>query len=254
MKVITRISWDWDGNVVEEDSYEYFGPVSEAKGSGTQKQDNQLALQNSLQQNQLNQQNQYLGKVSDSLSPYLTGAGQGFTPAQLAAMNSQAIDQNSSQYNAAGNQVRQALLARGDYGNGPLSGTGVAGISGLLSGKAGDLANALRTNTLNDAQQNLTNRFNAASVLSGNANTLAGNVGTFGSGANSALGALTQKQIADAQNSFMANLSRGLGSGIGQAAGGFATAGLGGGLGSALSKVGKLGWGGYTNPDGSHNG
>lgn len=245
MKVTTKISWDWDGNVVEENSYDYFGPIAECKGdSGTNTQQQQLNLQNTLQQQQLAQQNQYLSQVSGALAPYLSGKGQGFTPAQLAAMNSQAIDTNATQYNGAGNQVRQALLARGENGQTPLSGTGVAGISGLLSAKAGDLANALRTNTLNDAQQNLSNRFNAASVLSGNANTLAGNVGTFGSGASSALGALTQKQISDQQNSFLATLARGFGGGLGAGLGGGVSSGLTGGIGTALSGLGKgnFGW------------
>lgn len=244
MKIYRKLTFDWDGNVVEEDSYDYFGPVAEAKGSGTSSQSDQLKLQNQLQQQQLAQQNQYLGQVNSAVSPYLTSQGQGFTPAQLAAMNSQAIDQNASQYNSAGQQLRQALLARGESGQTPLSGTGVAGISGLLSGKASDLANALRTNTLNDAQQNLTNRFNAASVLSGNAGTLAGNVGVFGSGANSSLSALTQKQIADMQNSFGARFASGLGAGLGSGISGLATAGLGGGIGTALSSLGKLGKGG----------
>jgi hypothetical protein len=35
MKIITRGVLDWDGNVLEEDSYEYGGPVSEAKSSGS---------------------------------------------------------------------------------------------------------------------------------------------------------------------------------------------------------------------------
>lgn len=242
MRIHTRTTWDIEtGQILEDESYDYSGPVDECKGgSGTTAQSDQLKLQNQLQQQQLAQQNQYLGQVSSAVSPYLTAQGQGFTPAQLAAMNSQAIDTNATQYNSAGNQLRQALLARGESGATPLSGTGVAGISGLLSGKASDLANALRTNTLNDAQQNIANRFNAASVLSGNANTLAGNVGTFGSGASSSLGALTQKQIQDQQNSFLANLSRGLGAGLGGGLAGLGTAGFGGGLGTALSSLGKL--------------
>lgn len=250
MKVYNRISWDAEGNVVEEDSYEYSGEVAECKGD-TKQQTQQLDLQNSLQQQQLNQQNATLDSVKNSLAPYLGGT-QGFSPALLSALNSQALDQNASQYNSAGNQVRQALLARGETGQTGLSGTGVAGIAGLLSGKASDAANALRTNQIASAQQALTNQFNANSILSGNANTLAGNVGTFGGGASSALSNLTQKQIADQQNSFLANLSRGLGAGLGGGIASLGTAGLGGGLGSVLTNLGKkagtsantYGWGG----------
>jgi hypothetical protein len=35
MKIITRAVLDWDGNVLEEDSYEYSGPIAECKSSGS---------------------------------------------------------------------------------------------------------------------------------------------------------------------------------------------------------------------------
>jgi hypothetical protein len=243
MRIHTRTSWDIEtGTLLADEWYEYDGPVAEAKGD-TKKQDAQLQLQNQQQQQQLQKQNDQLSQIQGNLAPYLTG-NRGFSPEQLSLMNSQALDQNAAQYNQAGNQVRQALLARGESGQTPLSGTGVSGIAGLLSGKASDAANALRTNQLASAQQALTNQFNANSILSGNAQTLAGNVGTFGSGASGALNALTQKQIADQQNSFMSNLSRGLGAGLGAGLGGGVGAGVSGGLGTALSTLGKgnFGW------------
>ena len=51
------------------------------------------------------------------------------------------------------------------------------------------------------------------------------------------LNSLTQKQIADQQNSVLSNLTKGLGAGLG----GLASIGLGGGLGTALSALGGLG-------------
>lgn len=154
----------------------------------------------------------------------------------MAALNSSALDQNAQQYNAAGNQLRQQLQARGENGGSPLSGTGVSGIAGLLSGKASDLANSLRTNVLNNAQQGLTNQFNANSILSGNAQTLAGNVGTYGAGATGALNNLTTAQINSPLNKGFGALATGLGSGL--------ATGLTGGLGTALSKAGSgnYGW------------
>jgi hypothetical protein len=35
MKVITRAVLDWDGNILEEDSYEYSGPIAQCKDSGS---------------------------------------------------------------------------------------------------------------------------------------------------------------------------------------------------------------------------
>jgi hypothetical protein len=234
VKITTRAVWDIEtGALLEEDSYEYYGPIELAKGDSTQK--GQLNLQNTLQQQQLDKQNALTGQIQSSLAPYLTG-NQGFTPQQLAAMNSMAIDTNASQYNSAGNQLRQQLAARGENGQTPLSGTGVAGIAGLLSGKASDLSNALRTNTLNNAQQALANQFNANSILSGTAQTYAGNVGTFGSGASNALNNVTQAQANSGLNKFLGGLGSGLGSGL--------SAGATGGLGSVLSGIGSgnFGW------------
>ena len=34
MIVTTRVVWDWDGNVLARESYEYDGPVELAKGGG----------------------------------------------------------------------------------------------------------------------------------------------------------------------------------------------------------------------------
>ena len=33
MKIYNKIVWDKEGNVIEEDSYEYEGPIVELKGS-----------------------------------------------------------------------------------------------------------------------------------------------------------------------------------------------------------------------------
>lgn len=195
-------------------------------GSNTSKQSEQLSQQNAAQAAQQQKQNATLDQVNSSLSPYLSG-NKGFTDAQMAALNSSALDQNAQQYNAAGNQLRQQLQARGENGGSPLSGTGVSGIAGLLSGKASDLANSLRTNVLNNAQQGLTNQFNANSILSGNAQTLAGNVGTYGSGASNALSNYTQAQAASPLNQFLGGLGKGLGTA--------GAIGISGGLGSALS-------------------
>lgn len=182
----------------------------------TSSQKSQLNSQNQLQQQSQNSENQLLQQNNTALSGYLTG-NQGFTDAQKAALNSQALDQNALRYNQATQQTNQQLAARGEgQGNTPGSGVAATGYGNLQASKAGDLADSLRTVTLNDAQQGLTNKFNAASILSGNAQTYAGNVGTYGSGASNALSNLTQAQ----SNSF--------GSKFGQA--------LGGGLGSAVSK------------------
>lgn len=205
----------------------------------TTDQKSQLDSQNQLQQQQLNSQNSIINQNKSALSPYLTG-NQGFTPQQMSALNSQALDQNALRFNQATQGANQQLAARGEgLGNTPGSGVQATGYGNLQAAKAGDLADSLRTVTLNNAQQGIANQFNAASVLSGNAQTLGQNVGTFGQGANGALNALTSAQA----NTWQSQFGKALGQGLGGAAAAF-----GGGFGaSGAGQLGQsLGWGGSS--------
>lgn len=193
-----------------------------SQSQGTQAK--QLSTQNDLQQQQQASQNQLLQQNNAALSPYLTG-NQGFTPQQMAALNSQALDQNAQKYDQATQETNANLAARGEgIGATPGSGVQATGYGNLQAAKAGDLSDALRTVTLNNAQQGLANKFNAASVLSGNAQTYAGNVGTYGSGGSNALNALTGAQA----NGFQAQFGKAVGSGLGSAASDAASGYLGG--------------------------
>ena len=212
-----------------------------SQSTGDQK--GQLQTQNQLQQQQQNSQNQLLTQNNTALSPYLTG-NQGFTPQQMAALNSQALDQNALRFNQGTQQANAQLAARGEgLGNTPGSGVAATGYGNLQAAKAGDLADALRTVTLNNAQQGLANKFNAASVLSGNAQTYGQNVGTYGSGANNALNALTSAQantLAVATRQRIRAGSRICGGWIYRR--GIRNAGVGS-LGTAVSKIGSGNWG-----------
>lgn len=206
-------------------------------GQSDKTQKAQLDTQNQLAQQQLNATNSDLSQVNSSVAPYLTG-NVGFTPQQLAAMNSSVLDQNAAKFNAAGQQVNAQAAARGENGMTPISGVGQNGYGNLAAAKASDLSTGLNTVVQNNAQQALANQMNAASILSGNAQTLAGTTGTFNSGASSALNNVTQAQ----SNSFLSNLGKGLGAGIG--AGG--SAAFTGGFGSAASALSGLGKSGTT--------
>lgn len=208
----------------------------------TSAQQGQLNTQNQMQQQQQASQNQLLQQNNTALSPYLTG-NQGFTPQQMSALNSQALDQNALQFNGATQQANSELAARGEgLGNTPGSGVAATGYGNLQAAKAGDLADSLRTVTLDNAQQGLANKFNAASVLSGNAQTYAGNVGTYGSGASSALGNLTTAQGNTWQSQFGKALGQVAGGAAGAFAGGAGSAAFGN-LGTAVSKLGSGNWG-----------
>lgn len=203
-------------------------------GANTSKQDNQLQLQNQLAQQQLAHTNATLDQVNGAVSPALTG-NSGFSPAMLAALNSQALDQNAQRYGQAAVQTNNTLAARGESGMAPLSGVAASGYGNLQASKASDLADSLRTVTLNNAQQANTNKYNAAAILSGGAQTQAGTFGTANAGASSALGNLTTAQ----QGGFFNNFTKAIGQGLGSAAGDAIT----GGTGTALSKIGSGQWG-----------
>src|ERR1017187_3377667 len=210
--------------------------MGDSMSQSTSDQKSQLDSQNALQQQQQASQDALLKQNNTALSPYLTG-NQGFTPEQMAALNSQALDQNALRYNQATQQTNQQLAARGEgLGNTPGSGVAATGYGNLQAAKAGDLADALRTVTLNNAQQGLANKFNAASVLSGNAQTYAGNVGTYGGGASNALNALTGAQA----NGFQAQFGKALGAGLGAGTAGLATTAAGGFAGGALGGTGAM--------------
>lgn len=200
-------------------------------GGGTGTSKDQLNEQNALQQKSFDAQMSTLNDLKGHLSGYLSGT-QGFNPQQMSYMTTQALNQNSQKYNQAGNQVRSALGARGLSGSQTPGGGATAGtLAGLYGAKASDASNAVNTLNLQNSQQALNNQFNAASILSGNAQTMGQNNAVFGSGASNALGNYVQAS----NQGFMNSFARGLGSGLG----GVATGGLAGGLGSALSGMGS---------------
>ena len=232
MRITTRLVLDINGTVLEHESYEWDGDVALCKGGDVANQQRQQEL--NMQQQAFNLQQQQLNFLNTQLSPYLTG-NVGFTPEQLASMQSQFLNNNALQFNQAGQSVRQSLAARGGgQGDMPVSGDYVRGLSGLMGAAASSQAQGLLGLNTANAQQALANKFNAASVLSGNAATLSSPIASTGQAASSALQSYIQ-----AQNSgFLGSLARGLGSALG---GGLGAAGIGG-LGAGLSGFGiKLG-------------
>lgn len=235
MRIHTKVVIDMaSGAVLEEQGYEYDGPLDLAKGAGQAQ--SQLNEQNQMQQQSFSDQMSTLNSLKSSLSGYLSG-NQGFTPQQMSTMTSQALNQNSEKYNQAGTQVRASLAARGMSGSQtPGGGTTAGTLAGLYGAKASDESNSINTINLQNSQQALNNQFNAASILSGNAQTMGMNTSTFGQGANNALG----QYVNASNNGFLDSFAKGLGGGLSGAASGALT----GGLGTALSTVGSgnYGW------------
>lgn len=197
--------------------------VSGGKGASTANSQRQQELQ--MQQEAFNTQQQQLATLNNAFSKYLSG-NQGFNPQALAAMRSQFLNNNSSTFNQAGQQVRSALAARGEgLGSNPVGGSYAGNLGNLLSAQASSQSQGLLGLNIQNQQQALSNMFNAGNILSGNAATLTGTQGVSGAGASSALNAYVNAANQGFGNAFTSGLGGTLGKGLG--------IGITGGLGAA---------------------
>lgn len=188
--------------------------VSGGKGEGTSKA--QLDSQNKLQQQAFDLMTANQKKVSDSVSQYLSG-NVGFDPQQLALLKSQFLNSNASSYQQAGKNTRTALLRSGSLNSStPAGGDAVRGISGLEGAMASNASSGLANIDLQNLQQGLNNRFNAASLINGQAAQLTSPISSFGSGASNAL-----NQYVSASNSgFGSVLAKSFAGSLGNTLGG----------------------------------
>lgn len=203
-------------------------------GGGTGTSKDQLNLQNKLQQQQLDQQKAIRDQIMGSVGKYLSGSGEGFDPAQLAAMTSQFLNQNTANFGQARQQVLAGLNARGGGGGAiPAGGDLVRSLSALEGAQASSQSQGTLGLGIENLQQALTNRFNAAQVASGQGAQLGQNVGVFGSGASNALNQYVQAS----QSGFMNQLGKNLGASLGQGIGAVATGGIGASLGGISNMI-----------------
>lgn len=188
--------------------------VSGGKGA-TSKADQQRQDELSMQKQAFATQQQQLGMLNKSFSGYLNGKT-GFDPKMLASMRSQFLNSNNSTFSQAGQQVKEALGARGEgSGSNPVGGSYGGNIAQLLSAKAGSQSQGLLGIDVNNAQQALQNQFNAGNILSGNAATLTGTQGVAGAGASSALNSYITASNTGFSGSFQNALGGALGKSIG---------------------------------------
>lgn len=212
-------------------------------GGGTGTSKDQLKLQNQLVQQQLAKQDAIHNQIMGSIGKYLSGSGEGFDPAQLAAMTSAFLNNTAGQYQGARSNVVAGLASRGiGTGSAPGGGDIARGLEGLEGAAADTRSQGLLGINIQNLQQALNNRFNAASVASGQGAQIGSNLGIFQGGANNAL-----DQYVQASNQGFGNaLTSSLGGALGKGLGGLATLGIGSSLGG-LSKYlgGGNPFGGY---------
>jgi hypothetical protein len=199
---------------VEEYLADWPEGISGGKGDGTAK--DQLAQQNKLQQQAFDLMQQRQNQVSGAVSQYLSG-NVGFDPRQLALLKSQFLNSNAQSYNQAGRNVRSALLRSGSLDSStPAGGDATRGIASLEGAMASNASSGLANIDLQNLQQALNNRFNAASLINGQAAQLTSPISTFGSGASNAL----NQYVYAANQGFGNQFSSGLGKALGNTLGG----------------------------------
>lgn len=187
MRIHTKTVWDMATmEIIEDECFDWCGPVAHCKGEGVAKA--QLDAQNKAQADAAAQQKQIRDSVMASISKYMTGSGEGFDPEQLALMTSQFLNQNSADFNSAGSQVLSQLRARGvGGGDAPGGGDTVRGLETLDAARATSKSQGVLGINIENLKQALINRFNAASVASGQSAQLGTDIGIYGQGANNSL-------------------------------------------------------------------
>jgi hypothetical protein len=176
---------------LERQSFDYDGPVEQAKGGESRaaaaSAEQQRQMENQRASEQLALQRQQLALINRSNEPFLSAEGMGLDPASLAALRSQAIESVPAQFEDARQQLVTELQRRGAGGGAlPISGDYLRRLSQLLVGREGLKAGLLRDVTIQDAMTKLQNRFAAGNLALGVGSQY--NPATFVQGASSALG------------------------------------------------------------------
>lgn len=160
----------------------------------------QIGFQNTYLSQQQDQFKQYMdllhqsyagqqklqGQVTSAMSPYLTG-DIGYTDAQMKALNTQGMSQIASGYSDAESNLRAALLAHGEGGDQPYSGTAVTNLAELQSALANQTSGMRNSNLLSSYNQALQNKFAAANAIMSVSGQLGQDLGIGAQGSQSAL-------------------------------------------------------------------
>lgn len=188
MKITTKISWAWDGEILEHEFFEYAGPV--ALGCGAPAGQQQLATEQAnyyqtLTQNAQSEFSQSSNLAADFLKEFnpILQAG----PNQLGWNTQEAADVNSNIVTTEGQATRNAQQAAGTQVNGlgngneyTPQGASTAIKNSINVAGAQATAQSQQNAQLADYQQGFQNFETAASALSGTPNLYATSTGAAG--------------------------------------------------------------------------
>ena len=213
MRVTTKISWDWDGNILEHDSYDYKGPV--ALGCGAPSGQTQLASEQGAFYQQLTANaSAEFGVASNLVAEF----NKEFSPIFAAGPNqkgwnaeeSNAI--NSNIVTTEGQATKNALQASMSSTNGLGGGNEYTPMGAVQEGKAAinvagsqATAQSQQNALLQNYQQGFQNFEQASSALAGTPQMYSGS--TSAAGAATGAGSATDTTYSNIASESMAPLS-----------------------------------------------
>jgi len=224
MKVYRSLTVDIEtGEVLREDSFLYEGPVALCKGGPSQQemniQNQQMTLENQIAQQQLGMQQAQIGMVDPVLQQIIAAGG--LPPSVVAALQTQATQGLSKEYENAYGQVNNALVERGLTGGQNAGGGGIAQNFGALGASLAQAQSQALSNVqlqkYAGLQQAMQTALGIGSMYGQNFGSA--NSASIGAGSNATSAANAASQ---AQTGFWGALAGGLGAlggGIAQGAG-----------------------------------
>jgi hypothetical protein len=175
MIVTTKIVYDFDGNVLEHDWYDYIGPVAFCKGDSVAKaqESSQAAFNTQLQSTfatQFSAQQKVLTYLQGKLQPMIDKPT-GYDAATLTAMRTSSTDQTSAAYQNA-QKTLQNRATQMNGGSDLPSGTQDQLQAALLQSEASDKASGQNAITVQNANLANSNYWNSVNALGGQAATM----------------------------------------------------------------------------------
>jgi hypothetical protein len=225
MKIFTKLVWTWNPFLntyllTEQESYEYVGPVTLLCGASAQQ--NQIQEKQSTAYDSMVQQaqqvfgnsSQVFNDLVNTFAPTVAAGPdqEGFSAAEKANLNSQAITSTGQAYKNAKQAVGEAQAAQGGGNTGLTSGANIGIDLGVANSAAEQTANELGQINEADYQTGRENYLNAAKGLEQSPDVF--NAATTSANATTNSGtaaANTANQIASQNNSWVQAVTGALG-------------------------------------------
>lgn len=175
MRITTKITWSWTGEILEHQFHEYSGPLEMCGGGGdstdTGAEDAQASFDTQLMtmyKSQYATQQSQLSYLQGKMQPIINAGGTGYTDQQLASMRTGATDANSAQLQNAQAAMNNSITQ--NSGGSKLSGVAgstVEANAALLNAGAQAQAGSQEAITSQNANLQQSNYWNAINALNG---------------------------------------------------------------------------------------